>query len=132
MRMKNLIFLLQCADDPRHDSAVAESLRAATKVYEAVPEEGTERRVTVSAPMLRAALIERGLTIVDDEEATSTHGFRRLDNLTRVLVKNGKEVIAMGAASDENDALLHAILGWLREHPIAGLKAPAGIATLPT
>ena len=130
MRKANFIFLLAAAADPRHTHPLVQALRSATTVYEADPDHGLEKRTAIDVPALRAALVAGGFTIIDDEAATKEDGFRRLENLTRVLVKHGKDVVAMGAASDEREALLHAMLGWFREHPLPNLDAPAGVATL--
>lgn len=132
MQKKNFVYLVDASQDVRHDHPVALALRAATTILEADIVSGAERRVTVSAPKFRDELVARGLTIVDDDAATKAHGFRMLDNLVRVLIMQDGNLVAMGVASNEHEAIMHAALGWFREHPLPGVEVPAGVATLPT
>jgi hypothetical protein len=55
----------------------------------------------------------------DEAEQLKRYGYKKLENLYRVLVLDGEKVVAMGASADQPDALLHAILGYLRELDIA-------------
>lgn len=69
--------------------------------------------------LLRANLKEAGYVVDADQDSHAKDGYRRFKNLTRVLVRDGTgNVVAMGASSDEADALLHACLGYLRERDI--------------
>ncbi len=47
---------------------------------------------------------------------------RQFENVVQIAVKHGDEIIAMGTSVDEADALLHAMLGFVRERNIAALE----------
>ncbi len=131
MQKKNFIHVVEAAQDARYDHPIALALRSSTTILEADPVSGAGRRVTVNVPKFREALEKApGITIVDDAAATQ-HGFRALENLVRVLILQEGTIVAMGAASDEHEAILHAALGWFREHPLPDAEVPQGVATLP-
>jgi hypothetical protein len=131
MQKQNFVYVVEAAQDARYDHPLALALRAATAIVPADPISGESRRVTVDAQKFKQELIARGLAVVDDKQATTDHGFRPLENLVRVLVQQDGNLIAMGAASNEHEAILHAALGWFREHPLPGSEVPEGVAKLP-
>ncbi len=86
-----------------HDDPLAAAVRQATEVGVVVPS------------ILRSELEDAGYQIVDDEQKHLQQGFKPLKQLTRVILEKDGKVAAMGASHSLPDALLHAVLGYLRE-----------------
>lgn len=84
--------------------------------------------------LFRAALERAGFRVVDDKAAVAEYGFASLGILTRVLIVDPKtnDIVAMGASDDAGDAIVHAALGYFREHPVEGVTPTAGIAQAPS
>jgi hypothetical protein len=105
------------ADQAANRCPLAECIHAAVEVGIVVPS------------ILKAKLAEAGFTITNDVDHQDQHealGYRTFDNLFRVLVHDASgAVVAMGASADHTDALLHAMLGYLREQDIARNKEVA-------
>ena len=118
MQANNLAFVLEQA--AAGSGAFAKAVRDSIEVGVVVPS------------ILRAKLSDAGFTVADDKVAVADYGFASLGTLKRVLVTHPKQgLVAMGASSDLDDALLHAVLGYFREHPSDGADIPAGIAEAP-
>jgi hypothetical protein len=114
MQTKNMALLIEQSFS--HDDALALAVRAAV-----VPE-----IKAVVPTLLRAALEKAGFAVNEDEDAHAEQGFKKLEHLYRVLIHAAAgedgvagQVVAMGASSTADDALLHAVLGYLRERDIA-------------
>lgn len=118
MQTNNLEFVLAAAKVGR--TPIANAVRKSIEVGVVVPS------------ILRGNLEEAGYTVVDDTAALADYGFASLKTLERVVVndKDGN-MVAMGAAGDHGEALLHAMLGYFRENPPAGLEPTEGFATAP-
>ena len=110
MQLKNTQYML------------AKSVEFAADPIAAIVRKATEVGVVVPS-LLKAGLEAGGFRIEDDPQKHAEHGYREFEHLERVLVhdKTGN-VIAMGAASDFNEALLHAVLGYLRELEVASAQ----------
>lgn len=107
MLTKNLQFILEKL--PTIDTPVAAAIAKSTEVGIIVPS------------ILRTNLQSAGYSIITDTAAHEERGFPTLKFLTRVLVEDADgNLIAMGAASDLDEALLHAMLGYIRENAPAG------------
>ncbi|MEW6223188.1 MAG: hypothetical protein AB1627_01025 [Chloroflexota bacterium] len=120
MQAANLAFVIDQATDERHDEPFALAVRGAIEVGVVVPS------------ILRARLAAARFTVTEDEAALADYGFRSTQHLRRTVVADASGVIvAMGAAGDHDEAVLHAALGWFREHPLPEADVPAGLATLP-
>jgi hypothetical protein len=121
MQSKNLEFVLAQAQDPDQKHPIGKAVAASAEVGVVVPS------------ILRGKLQEAGYTLVDDKVAVAEYGFASLGALKRVLVTDEDgTLVAMGAAGNEDEALLAAMLGWFRENPLPGADVPAGIAEAPT
>lgn len=80
--------------------------------------------------ILRRNLTDAGFAIVEDKASMSEYGFASLATLERVLITDSKgALVAMGAAGDPSEALLHAALGYVREHRLPDSEANDGILT---
>jgi hypothetical protein len=120
MQSKNLEFVLAQAQDERQSSAIGKAVRDSIEVGVVVPS------------ILRANLAKAGYELADDKAAMADYGFASLAVLKRVLVKDKHgEVVAMGAAGDPDEALLHAVLGYFRENALEDSEVPEGIAVAP-
>lgn len=81
---------------------------------------------------LRKNLTDAGFTLKEDKAAMSEYGFASMAVLKRVLVTDKDDnLVAMGAAGDHDEALLHAMLGWFRENPSGENTVPEGVTTAP-
>jgi len=102
-----------------------------SKIHKAV-KDAIEVGVVVPS-ILRKNLEDAGLTIVDDEARLSEYGFASMKHLKRVQVwdKTG-HLIAMGAAGDFAEALLHAMLGYFRENLVPGTEQAPESVFVPT
>lgn len=121
MQTGNLAFVIDQATDERQDSAIGRAVRDSIEVGVVFPS------------LLRTKLTEAGYTVAEDEAALADYGFASMATLKRVLVVDADgNIVAMGASGDHGDALLHAVLGYFREHPLEGAEVPGGIATAPT
>ena len=118
MQQKNMEFVIEAGHVGR--SPMANAVRHATEVGVVVPS------------ILRKNLEEAGFVLVEDSAALADYGFASLKTLNRVVVMKDGEMVAMGAAGDHAEALLHAVLGYFRENPPAGLEPTEGIATAPS
>lgn len=119
MQKNNLDFVIEAATVSRSD--IAGAVRGAIEVGVVVPS------------ILRSNLEAAGYTVKEDEAALAEYGFASMKTLKRVLVTDEDgELVAMGAAGDHGEAILHAMLGYFREHTPPSLEAPQGIATAPT
>jgi len=118
MQKVNLEFLIGQATDERQTAPIAKAVADAVEVGVVVPS------------ILRRNLDDAGLTVVEDETTLSEHGFASLQALKRTVVLDGELIVAMGAAGDLDEAILHAMLGWFREHPLPDADVPQGLATL--
>jgi hypothetical protein len=120
MQTRNLEYVIAQATDKRQKSAIGKAVAASIEVGVVVPS------------MLRANLEDAGYTLVEDKAALADYGFASLKSLNRVIV-NDKDgiMVAMGAAGDHSEALLHAMLGYFRENALPGSDVPAGIAEAP-
>lgn len=82
---------------------------------------------TIHPGRLKENLEKAGYLLKDCVSHEARHkelGYRIFDNLTRVLVENqAGDVLAMGASGDYDDALLHSMLGYIRERVKAALQA---------
>lgn len=120
MQTANLAFIIDQARDQRQDSPIGKAVASSVEVGIVVPS------------VLRSRLKAAGFKVTDDEATATKLGFAKLAYLTRVLVVDKKgAIVAMGASSDADDALLHAMLGWFRENALPGAAIPAGVGTLP-
>ncbi len=121
MQTDNLTFVIAQARDDRQEAAIALAVRGAVEVGVVVPS------------ILRSRLKAAGFTLVADEAALADYGFRSTSHLQRVIVSDkAGTIVAMGAAGDHDEALLHAMLGWFRENPLPESDVPAGLAVVPT
>lgn len=118
MNSVNTAFVIGQASDPAHDAPFAAAVRDAIEVGVVVPSR------------LRGNLESAGFAVVDDEARLSDYGFKSTQVLKRVVVMDGELIVAMGASSDPADALLHAALGWFREHPLPDADVPDGLMTV--
>jgi hypothetical protein len=119
MQSNNLAFVIAQAQAPRPKHPVATAVRGSIEVGVVVPS------------ILRAKLAKQGLTVHQDRASLAEYGFKDTTVLRRVLITDkAGNLVAMGASSDHDDALLHAMLGWFRENLI-GTDIPEGVATQP-
>jgi hypothetical protein len=82
--------------------------------------------------ILRTKLVDAGFSLVADDASLAEYGFASTLVLRRVLIRDAsREIVAMGAAGNDGEALLHAVLGHFREHAAPGSDVPDGIATAP-
>ena len=99
--------------------------------FKAAVRDSVEVGVVVPS-IARSKLADAGFELVADEASLAEYGFASMTVLKRVLVTDKKgAIVAMGAAGNHDEALLHSILGYFREHPLEGSEVPAGIATAP-
>jgi hypothetical protein len=121
MQSANLGFVISQARDKRHRSPIARAVRAAIEVGVVVPS------------VLRTQLTDAGYNVVDDQARLSEYGFASTKVLDRVLVTDSEgTIVAMGAAGDHDEALLHAMLGWFRENAVGDEAVPEGLGTAPS
>lgn len=120
MQRANLEFVIAQATDESRDDPFSLAVRDSIEVGVVVPS------------ILRAKLAEAGFAVVEDDAALAEYGLASLKSLRRVMVNDKGVLVAMGAAGDHAEALLHAALGYFREHPLEGSEVPAGIAEAPT
>lgn len=118
MQKANLAYVITAATDERQTDPLALAVRDSIEVGVVVPS------------ILRLSLAHAGFGLVDDEVGLAAYGFRSSQVLKRVLISRDGAIVAMGAAGDEAEALLHAVLGWFREHPLPDAEVPAGLTTL--
>lgn len=120
MQSKNLEFVIAQATDKRQKSDFGKAVAASVEVGVVVPS------------IFRAKLADAGFSVIEDVAAQAEYGFATMNFLKRTLIEDKKGVIiAMGASSDYDDALLHAALGWFRENALPDSDVPEGIATVP-
>jgi len=119
MQKANLEYVLAAAADERQTDPFALAVRGSIEVGVVVPS------------ILRAKLAEAGYVVHSDEAKMSDYGFKTLKVLQRVIIEDVNGIVAMGAADGYDEALLHAALGWFREHPLEGAEVPEGIMTAP-
>lgn len=121
MRAANLAFVLEEATRKRkHAEPFADAVAASIEVGVVVPS------------ILRRELEARDFKVVEDDAALAEFGINSMNTLKRSVVVDGDVIVAMGAAGDHAEALLHAALGWFREHPTAESEpAPEGIGEAP-
>jgi len=120
MQKANLEFVIEQASGARSGDAFAKAVRDSIEVGVVVPS------------ILRAKLADAGFAVVDDVAALAEYGLASLKTLKRVMVNDKKgELVAMGAAGDPGEAILHAALGYFREHPLPDSEVPAGLAEVP-
>lgn len=118
MQSRNLAFVIDQATDKRQKAPIGLAVRESVEVGVVVPS------------ILRRHLEEAGLNLIEDDKAAADLGFVAMTHLKRVLVTDADgTLVAMGASSDHDDALLHAMLGWFRENPLPGSDVPAGLGT---
>lgn len=118
MQKVNLDFVIAQARDDRQKAPLAKAVGKSVEVGVVVPS------------ILRSNLAAAGFKVAADQTTAKEYGFGGTNVLKRVLVLDKKGVIvAMGASSDVDDALLHAMLGWFRENPLEGADVPEGIAS---
>jgi len=121
MQKKNLEFVIEQAQHENQKSAIGKAVAESVEVGVVVPS------------ILEKKLEAKGFKIVKDDAALADYGFASLKALKRVLVTDADgNLIAMGAAGDHAEALLHSTLGYFRENPVGDVEVPAGIATTPT
>jgi hypothetical protein len=120
MQTNNLAFVIAQAEDERQSGPIADAVRQSIEVGVVVPS------------ILRSRLEANGLHLVQDTAALADYGFASLKALKRVLVTDHDgALVAMGAAGDHDEALLHAMLGWFRENAVGDDPVPAGLGTAP-
>lgn len=120
MRSANLEFVIGQAADDRQTDAFAKAVASSIEVGVVVPS------------IFRAKLEKAGYLVVEDVAKVAEYGFKTTATLKRVLIADkAGNLIAMGAASDHDEALLAAALGWFREHPLEDADVPAGILEAP-
>lgn len=113
MRSANLEYVIGQATDSRQKDSFGKAVADAIEVGVVVPS------------ILRANLTEAGYAVIDDQAAMADYGFASTKVLKRVIINDKKgNMIAMGASDSAGDALLHAVLGYFREHPLADSAAP--------
>jgi hypothetical protein len=110
----------QAKDLATRDEPIRTAIRDAIEVGVVVPS------------ILRTNLAKAKLTLVDDTASLAEYGFASLATLKRVIVADKGTIVAMGAAGDPDEAILAAMLGWVREHPLEGSVVPAGMGTAPS
>jgi hypothetical protein len=120
MQSKNLEFVIAQAQDERQKHPLALAVAAAIEVGVVVPS------------ILRSKLKGAGFKVVEDATTPAEYGFGTLAVLKRTLVeaKDGK-LLAMGAAGTQDEALLHAMLGWFRENALPESEVPEGLPLKP-
>lgn len=120
MQSKNAEYLIEAAKS--HADPIAAIVQKATEVGVVVPS------------ILRRELEAAGFKINEDEEEHKTkYGYRKFENLYRVLVHDkAGNIIAMGASDSSASALSHAILGYIRERDIekVGMVIPLEVHRL--
>jgi hypothetical protein len=121
MRQANTEFVVRQAQHKNQKGAFAKAVKGAIEVGVVVPS------------ILRSNLQDAGFNVVADETTLAEYGFKGTNVLKRVLVTNKDgRIVAMGAASDEGEALSHAVLGYFRENPVEdGEEIPEGVAEAP-
>lgn len=117
MQTRNLAYVIEAAQDPRQTHPLALAVRGAVEVGVVVPS------------ILRSRLAAAGLEVISGADL-ARFGMAPTKVLTQVVVTQEDAIIAMGASSDADDALLHAMLGWFRENALPGADVPAGIAVV--
>ena len=101
MRAINTKHLILLADSQRDRFAISRAIAESVEIGVVVPS------------ILRSKLEALGLTITETKVSANV----------RVDVLKGGELLARGSSSDTADALLHAMLGFVRELNIDGLMA---------
>ncbi len=121
MQTANLAFVLEQAQDTSRRDGVRVAVRNSIEVGVVVPS------------ILRSKLEEAGYSILTDTAALADYGINSLNVLKRVIVadKNGT-MVAMGAAENYDEALLHAMLGYFRENAKPDEDVPQGLAETPS
>lgn len=118
MQARNLEFVVEQAGVQK--GAFAKAVKDSIEVGVVVPS------------VFRAKLEAVGFEVVEDQASMSEYGFASMAVLQRTLVRKGDKLVAMGAAGDHDEALLHAALGYFRENAAPDADVPAGIAEAPT
>ena len=119
MRTVNLEYVIASAKDERQTDPFAKAVADSIEVGVVVPS------------ILRANLKKAGFIVIDDVAKMSDYGFRTLAVLKRVMIEDKNGLVAMGAASDYDEAITHAVLGWFREHALPDADVPEGVMTAP-
>jgi hypothetical protein len=115
-----MAFVIAQATDKRQRDPFGKAVAQAIEVGVVVPS------------ILRSSLQAAGFSIVEDDAALADYGFNSGKVLKRAIVTDKEgNIVAMGAAADQGEALAAAALGYFREHPLAGSDVPAGFATAP-
>lgn len=121
MQKNNLDFVIdQATREGRPVDPIATAVAASIEVGVVVPS------------VLRSKLASAGFKIVEDIAKLADYGFASLASLKRVLVTQDGAIVAMGAAGDHGEALLHSMLGYFREHPLPDSEVPEGLLEAPT
>ncbi len=120
MQSANLAFVISQAQDRRQKGALGLAVASSIEVGVVVPS------------ILRRNLEDAGFGLVTDTAALSEYGFKSAKTLQRTVIRDGAGVIvAMGAAGNQDEALLAAILGWFRENALPDSEVPAGFGVVP-
>lgn len=113
MQTKNMAYLISkskeiaALKDLPQDPFIA-AINVATEVGVVVPS------------LFKAALKKNGFFVNEDEDSHKELGYRKFENLYRVLIQTASgNIVAMGASSDTGEAIVHAALGYVREKEIA-------------
>ncbi len=116
MRKANFNLLLLFAESQQDRFAISRAVHESRTVAMLPNAKGEiEPTVIIDVPALREKLTALGCTILIDPR-------RKFENVTQVDVMHGNDLLACGTSFDEADALLHAMLGFVRERNIDGLK----------
>lgn len=120
MQKANLDFVIEQAEHADRKDKFGKAVAKSIEVGVVVPS------------ILRTNLEVAGYSILEDKASLSDYGFASAKILQRVLVTDKEgTIIAMGAAGDHAEALLHAALGYFRENPVGDASPPQGIAIAP-
>lgn len=120
MRTANLEWTIAQATHDAQTSAIGKAVAASVEVGVIVPS------------VLRQNLKDAGFKIVTDLADLSSYGFASTKHLVRVVVEDKKgNLVAMGAAGNADEAILHAMLGYFRENPVGDTAAPEPLAVVP-
>ncbi len=122
MRTVNTEFVIaQAQHDDHADDAFSQAVKDSIEVGVVVPS------------ILRKNLEAAGFKVVSDDASLSDYGFASTKVLKRVVIfDKGGTIVAMGAAGDAGEAIVHAALGYMRENKVGEDEAPAPLAVVPS